>query len=137
MFVCVYVYLFLFLPNYSVSFCGSATFRNENSFALQVSVPLNFRKDIYTRKGINTFPQPKDLLQIFCFTIDQRNTIKGIQNFLTVSFHFASCFNKQISFNIKSADANSLAEDINEILLINTDQIKTKKNKKIKYSDLL
>lgn len=91
---------FFFLPNYSVSFCGSATFRNENSFALQVSVPPNFRKDIYTRKGINTFPQTKDLLQIFCFTIDQRNTIKGIQKFLTVYFHFASCFNKQISFNI-------------------------------------
>lgn len=92
MFVCVYMYLFLFLPNYSVSLCGSATFRNENSFALQDSVPLSFRKDIYTRKGINTFPQPKDLLQTFCFTIDQRNTIKGIQNFLTVIFSLCQLF---------------------------------------------
>lgn len=125
--LCVFMCIFFFFCQIIVSFCGSATFRNENSFTLQVSVPLNFRKDIYTRKGINTFPQPKDLLQIFCFTIDQRNTIKGIQNFLTVSFHFASCFNKQISFNIKSADANSLAKDINEILLIKTEQIKTKK----------
>lgn len=99
--MCVYVYLFLFFffCQIIVSFCGSATFRKENSFALPVSVPLNLRKDIYTKKGLNTFPQPKDSLQICCFTIDQRNTIKGILEFLTVSFYFASYFNKQISFN--------------------------------------
>lgn len=98
--LCVFMCIFFFFCQIILLVCGSATFRNENSFALQVSVPPNFRIDIYIRKGINTFPQTKDLLQLFCFTIDQRNTIKGIQKFLTVSFHFASCFNKQISFNI-------------------------------------
>lgn len=65
--MCVYVYLCLFfLPNYSVSFCGSATFRNENSFTLQVSVPPNLRKDIYTRKGLNTLPpNPKTHFRYF------------------------------------------------------------------------
>lgn len=56
-------------------FYESATFINENSYALQVSVSPNLRKDIYTRKGLNP-SQPKDSLQIFCFTIDQRITMK-------------------------------------------------------------
>lgn len=39
-------------------FYESATFINENSYALQVSVSPNLRKDIYTRKGLNP-PNPK------------------------------------------------------------------------------
>lgn len=81
--MCVFMYTFFFLPNYSVIFCGPATFRNENSFALQVSsVPPNLRKDIYTRKDLNTLPpSPKDSIQIFCFTIDLRIIIKEILEF--------------------------------------------------------
>lgn len=37
-------------------FYESATFINENSYALQVSVSPNLRKDIYTRKGLNPLP---------------------------------------------------------------------------------
>lgn len=79
--MCVYVYLFLFLPNYSVSFCGSATFRNENSFTLQVSVPLNFRKDIYTRKGINTFPNPKTYFRYFASQLIRETQLKEFKIF--------------------------------------------------------
>lgn len=40
-------------------FYESATFINENSYALQVSVSPNLRKDNYTRKGLNHPPNPK------------------------------------------------------------------------------
>lgn len=57
-FMCIF---FFFLPNYSVILYGSATFRNENAYALQVSVSPNLRKDIYTRKGLNTLPPTQRL----------------------------------------------------------------------------
>lgn len=74
--VCMYIFCRIF-----IIFCGPAIFRNENSFTVQVSAPPNLRKDIYTRKGLNTPPQPKDSIQILCFTIDQRITITGILEF--------------------------------------------------------
>lgn len=58
--MCVYVYLFFFCQIILLFFCGSATFRNEN-YALQVSVSPNLRKDIYTRKGLNTLPPTQRL----------------------------------------------------------------------------
>lgn len=74
--LCV-IYLF---ANFSVSFCGSATFRNGKKqkqkqnkppktklFSLQMSVPLNLRKHFYNRKGLKILPLFKDSLQIFCF----------------------------------------------------------------------
>lgn len=57
-FMCIF---FFFLPNYCYFFCGSATFRKENSYALQVSVSPNLRKDIYTRKGLDTLPPTQRL----------------------------------------------------------------------------
>lgn len=78
--MCVYMQ-FIYLPNYPVSFCGSATFRNEKTpFSLQVSLPPNL-KNTHTRKGLNTLPLPKDSLQVFCFTTRQRSTIKEILDF--------------------------------------------------------
>lgn len=53
--MCVFMCIFFFCQ-IIVSFCHSATFRSENSSKLQVSVPPNLRKDIYTRKGLNTLP---------------------------------------------------------------------------------
>lgn len=97
---CVCLCVSFFLPNYCYFFCGSATFRKENSYALQVSVSPNLRKIFILEKVSIPFPQPKDSFHIFCFTTDQRITIKEILEFMTVSFYFASCFNKQIYFNI-------------------------------------
>lgn len=44
----------IFLLNYSVLFCGPATFKNETSFVF----PPNLRKDICTRKGLSALPPP-------------------------------------------------------------------------------
>lgn len=55
--MCVCIFFAKFLL-----FCGLATFSNENSFAVQVSAPLNLRKDIYTRKGFNTHLPPNKRL---------------------------------------------------------------------------
>lgn len=68
--MCVYVYIYIFFCQIFVNFCGPATFRNENSFAVQVSVPPNLRKDIYTRKGLNTLLLQTERLNSNTFTID-------------------------------------------------------------------
>lgn len=44
----------IFLLNYSVLFCGPATFKNETSFVF----PPNLRKDICTKKGLGALPPP-------------------------------------------------------------------------------
>lgn len=98
--MCVFMCKFFWAGGQIISFYGSATSRSENSFSLQVFVPLNLRKRYLYSKWSTTLPSLKDSLQIFCFTTDQRSTLKGILKFLTASFHFASCFNKQISFDI-------------------------------------
>lgn len=60
--MCVFMCIFFFFCQIIVIFlCGSATFRKENSYALQVSVSPNLRKDIYTRKGLDTLPPTQRL----------------------------------------------------------------------------
>lgn len=73
--------LFTFSPNYSASFHGSATFRNDKTHFHYMFLLPNFRKAINTIKGLNILPLSKDSFQMLCFTTHQRTTIKGILDF--------------------------------------------------------
>lgn len=84
-----------------VSFCHSATFRSENFHTTSFCSPKLKKRYLFILEKVSIpSPQPKDSLQIFCFTIDQKNTIKRILAFWTVSFYLPVVSTSKLSFNI-------------------------------------